>query len=762
MSSLFLPQMSMFLCTGQVFTYTSSGTFVPDSDGTVEYLVVGGGGGGGLGQSGLYNGGGGGAGGYRTGTKEVTKGTSYTITVGGGGSGSNAYHVQGYNGGTSSFDGVNGNGGGGGCGGTCQYNNGARSGASGGGGCYYCYSGGSGNSPATTPAQGHAGGTYGSNGQGCGGGGSGGVGANYIDGGAGTENCISGTCKIYARGGDGSPGGTGGGTNTGYGGVGGGSGGWSSSGASGIVILSFSGTPTPSPSISLVPTSNPSCDPSSEPSSVPSVVPSNNPSAVPSSLPSNVPTQPTAHPTSDPTSPSSMPTISPTCMAGYVIDVNATSCEPCPPGQFSDAGDDVCTPCPIGEYSSDWGSTECTACSGTSATTSDGSSSCEAYSFTDLSSRQAAFITIAIILPAYVVTILYFFGSTFTCCCVPTGIKNAWQFFHYSFGGTTKFFLDCTVAMSIVFLNETTFKVYLIFLLSPTLHFVHLLFWQYKFTPKRYFNFSSKSVDVDGAAFVCIGWNAKDGRLLQYFGHNVIPLHIDTETQAHLTSETKNGCPSKTILEFSLWCVMLLSISLLLAAWFIFGLILFHLKIFYSPISFNYWLRYWIGYDPKSSGHTLFADSGQQNDNKEENIFNKNFQNIIRQCVCFEVLNACSQIFTVSLSACDANNHSVAYAFCWLWAIYVVAQFLLFNIIVKKGGVLPNYPIGYFIPTPIVDVVIWLGIRYLFKDTCNVADVGVNVVDNDNGAKGNGADENDETHQSLIAMTGKMSDSSNI
>ena len=77
--------------SAKVSTFNSTGTLTAQATATVDYLVVGGGGGGG----GLI-GGGGGAGGYRTSFgddcvsgKPVTKGTSYTMTVGGGGAKTN-------------------------------------------------------------------------------------------------------------------------------------------------------------------------------------------------------------------------------------------------------------------------------------------------------------------------------------------------------------------------------------------------------------------------------------------------------------------------------------------------------------------------------------------------------------------------------------------------------------------------------------------------------------------------------------------------
>ena len=63
-----------------IHTFTSSGTFTPNTIGTVEYLVIAGGGG-----SGTSGGGGGGAGGYRTATGFSVAATGLTVTVGAGG-----------------------------------------------------------------------------------------------------------------------------------------------------------------------------------------------------------------------------------------------------------------------------------------------------------------------------------------------------------------------------------------------------------------------------------------------------------------------------------------------------------------------------------------------------------------------------------------------------------------------------------------------------------------------------------------------------
>lgn len=91
-------------------TFTGSGSFSPFNDLQIEYLVVAGGGGGGSG--------GGGAGGYLTGSSSVTA-TTYAITVGAGGSGStgnssSGIGTDGTNGSSSSAFSVTATGGGGG------------------------------------------------------------------------------------------------------------------------------------------------------------------------------------------------------------------------------------------------------------------------------------------------------------------------------------------------------------------------------------------------------------------------------------------------------------------------------------------------------------------------------------------------------------------------------------------------------------------------------------------------------------------------
>ena len=219
-----------------ISTFTSVGTtswVAPAGVTSVQYLVVGGGGGG--------NWGGGGAGGFRTGTLSVTPGNSYTVTVGAGGAGG------GSNGSNSVFSSITSIGGGAG---PNSVGNGGVGGSGGGGGSSNGLGG------AGTAGQGFAGGrgysdlsTYTSGG---GGGGSSQAGADGGGpgpggkGGDGTASSISGSTVIYAGGGGGygdtygpGVGGTGSGSTPNRGG-----GGTVSAGGSGVVILSYPGTPT--------------------------------------------------------------------------------------------------------------------------------------------------------------------------------------------------------------------------------------------------------------------------------------------------------------------------------------------------------------------------------------------------------------------------------------------------------------------------------------------------------------------------------------
>ena len=234
-----------------IHTFTSNGTFTPNGNVNVEYLVVGGGGAGATG-----SGGGGGAGGFRTGSLVIAN-TPITVTVGAGGAGSTG--ATGGNGGDSVFDSITAVGGGGG--GT-NSTAGATGGSGGGTGA------GTASGGAGTAGQGNAGGAGLNSGNFGAGGGGGAAGAGTSapasgggNGGDGQQSSISGTATFYAAGGGGGTfsgtagtGGTGGGgagnnsgagtpgtTNTGSGG--GGSGGnstlLSAAGGSGIVIIRY-------------------------------------------------------------------------------------------------------------------------------------------------------------------------------------------------------------------------------------------------------------------------------------------------------------------------------------------------------------------------------------------------------------------------------------------------------------------------------------------------------------------------------------------
>ena len=254
----------------------------------IDFLVIAGGGGGGS-AGGSEGGGGGGAGGLRTSTQTSNTGVSITVTVGDGGAGGDNDN-PGVVGNASSISGsglttISSAGGGYGAvdGGGGVGSIGGNGGSGGGSSAYYTAAGGSGNTPSTSPSQGNNGGighgspSYG----GGGGGGHSAVGANAIgglggNGGAGTDNSITGSTIGYAGGGGGgthpaepagtaTDGGGAGGRNTvgsngtvNLGGGGGGAGGVTSNeggnGGKGVVILSmldakYSGTTTGSPTV---------------------------------------------------------------------------------------------------------------------------------------------------------------------------------------------------------------------------------------------------------------------------------------------------------------------------------------------------------------------------------------------------------------------------------------------------------------------------------------------------------------------------------
>jgi hypothetical protein len=245
-------------------TFTSSGSFVPQTGLTCDVLVVAGGGGGG------ELGGGGGAGGLAAYTSQaLTNGTNYSCTIGAGGVGTNnTGGTSGFSGNNSTFQGLTAAVGGGGGG---RYDSSGLTGGSGGGAGRQFVTAATG-----TSGQGNNGGvgiaSYASSA--AGGGGAGAVGANATNpnggaGGIGSNTYSSwasatstGVSGYYAGGGGGGSigatagaGGTGGGgtgsiasgsfgsngtVNTG-GGAGGGSGGGSTggTGGSGIIIVRY-------------------------------------------------------------------------------------------------------------------------------------------------------------------------------------------------------------------------------------------------------------------------------------------------------------------------------------------------------------------------------------------------------------------------------------------------------------------------------------------------------------------------------------------
>jgi len=234
-----------------IHTFTSSGTFTPQTGLSCDVLVVAGGGGGAS-----TSGGGGAAGGYRTASSFSATTTSFSVTIGAGGTGA----AVASSGSDSIFSTITSTGGGyGGAANNNTFAVGASGGSGGGGGSLTTTStsaGGAGNTPSTSPSQGSNGGSgsyvVGTTISGGGGGGAGGAGGNSIasvcgTAGAGVANSISGTSVTYATGGRG--GGDNAATpstnisNTGNGGYGGF---WngssyvaSASGNSGIVIIKY-------------------------------------------------------------------------------------------------------------------------------------------------------------------------------------------------------------------------------------------------------------------------------------------------------------------------------------------------------------------------------------------------------------------------------------------------------------------------------------------------------------------------------------------
>lgn len=210
--------------------FLSSGTFIPSTDMTVDVCLVGAGGGGG--QGGLFGNGGGGGGYVTNQTKlALTKGTSYTITIGAGGAANTA-------GGTTSAFNLSATGGSGGASGS---RNGAKGGSGGGAGNASTSggAGGSNGSDGTTTASDCIGGsgslksTYAfgdTSGELYAGGGGGGTNGSSATAGAGGDGGGGRGAKTSTAGLPGDP-------NTGGGGGGGNYGTAAGSGGSGLVVI---------------------------------------------------------------------------------------------------------------------------------------------------------------------------------------------------------------------------------------------------------------------------------------------------------------------------------------------------------------------------------------------------------------------------------------------------------------------------------------------------------------------------------------------
>ena len=237
--------------TNTIHTFTTSGTLVPATPLTAQYLIVAGGAGGGGNYHTVATGGGGGAGGLLTGTGlAIDANSNYVVVVGAGGAGgTGGAGTNGVNGTNSSFSMVATAAVGGGYGATNQQAGG--NGGSGGGASGPTTAGSFAGGTATS-GQGNAGGSA-NQFQGGGGGGAGAVGASGAtgNGGNGLASSISGSSVTYAGGG-GQTGGTGGGGNAGVAGTAntGGGGGMGAGGAnnaggaggSGVVIIAYPGS----------------------------------------------------------------------------------------------------------------------------------------------------------------------------------------------------------------------------------------------------------------------------------------------------------------------------------------------------------------------------------------------------------------------------------------------------------------------------------------------------------------------------------------
>ena len=183
-----------------VHTFTSTSTFTPSGNGTIQVMLIAGGGGGG---GGLYAGGGGAGGMLEKATHTVIAETSYSVIVGTGGIGGASGGASGSQGGNSFFDGMLALGGGGGA----YYN--ATGGTTGGSGGGMAANGGTGLAATQVNSGGAIGyGFKGGDGDGSWGGSGGCAGGAGVNTGgtlcAGRSNSISGSAIAYGVGGGGS------------------------------------------------------------------------------------------------------------------------------------------------------------------------------------------------------------------------------------------------------------------------------------------------------------------------------------------------------------------------------------------------------------------------------------------------------------------------------------------------------------------------------------------------------------------------------
>jgi len=219
-----------YTATSQVYSFTSSGLFIPNITGSVQILVVGGGGGANGGVASVVYGDGGGGGTVYSGSYSVTAGVPIPVTVGAGGIAVNT--GTGGQGGSSTFGTITVTGGTGTIntshtgGANTNYSGGTGSGTDSGGGA-----GGGNNAVAYTPGDGYLSSITGTP-------------TYYAGGGAGVHS------NGYLSGGQGGGGasaatGVAGTPNTGGGGGGGGTGHANGNGGSGIVIVAYSTSSLP-------------------------------------------------------------------------------------------------------------------------------------------------------------------------------------------------------------------------------------------------------------------------------------------------------------------------------------------------------------------------------------------------------------------------------------------------------------------------------------------------------------------------------------